>query len=348
MSMDIGCYYAFIGTNSVRGSRGIYTLRIDAVSGAAEVLSTTWAYNAGGLALSRDGKNLYAASEGMTFEGWADGGVTAYEVGPSGSLTKLNGQRSYGQRTCCVAVDRDKKNVYVCNFYDGTWSAYSLTEQGALEPARLTVAPPEDSEWKALHCVGQIGEDYVGVISLAECALVLYRADSGARVASYPFSGQPFPRYFVVEGKFIYAMMQSPDEIYVFRSQVEENDAIALMQRIRLLDDEHSARAAASTLRVTPDGRLLLAANRPSNTITIFSRQVDGTLVRERVVDIPGDGPRDFCISGDGVFVVTAMQHSNQVYVLKIDYENKTLVPVGRPISVPSPAAVAVSGRCAR
>lgn len=340
------CYYAFIGTNSVRDSRGIYTLRIDAATGATEVVSTAWAYNAGGLALSRDGKHLYAASEGMTFEGWADGGVSAYQVGPGGRLTRLNGQRSHGQRTCCVAVDGDGKNAYACNFYEGTWSAFPLTEQGALEPARLTVAPPEDSGWKALHCVGCVGEDYVGVISLAECAFVLCRADSGARVAGYTFPGQPFPRYFVTAGEYIYAMMQSPDEIYVLRGRPDQHGELALLQRVRLLDEAHPAMAATSTLRVTPDGRLLLAANRPSNTITVFSRQSDGTLVRERVVDIPGDGPRDFHISGDGALAVTAMQHSDQVYVLRIDYENKTLSPLGGPVSVPSPAAVAVSGRC--
>lgn len=346
MNMDRDCYYAFIGTNSVRGSRGIYTLRIDAASGAAEVVSTAWAYNTGSVALSRDGKNLYAVAEGMTFEGWADGGVTAYQVGQDGVLNRLNGQRSYGQRTCCAAVDGAKKNVYVCNFYDGTWSAYALTGEGALEPARLTVAPPEDSGWKALHCVEEIGDGYVGVISLAECALVIYRADSGARVTSYTFPCNPFPRYFAAVGEHIYAMMQSPDEIYVFRSHLEERGAVELVQTVRLLDEAHPAMAATSTIRVTPDGRLVLAANRPSNTITVFSRRSDGTLIRERVVDIPGDGPRDFHISGDGALVVTAMQHSDQVYVLKIDYENKTLLPLSGPIRVPSPAAVAVSGRC--
>ena len=89
----------------------------------------------------------------------------------------------------------------------------------------------------------------------------------------------------------------------------------------------------------------MLAANRPSNTITVYSRQSDGTLIREHVVDIPGNGPRDFNISGDGALVVTAMQHSDEVYVLKIDYENKNLVQLGGPVKVPSPAAVAVSGR---
>ena len=102
-------YYAFIGTNSVRGSRGIYTLRIDAETGIAMIMSTAPAYNTGCLALSQDGGNLYAAAEGMTFDGYADGGVMAFRVNQDGSLHRLNGQRSYGQRTCCVAVDREKK-----------------------------------------------------------------------------------------------------------------------------------------------------------------------------------------------------------------------------------------------
>lgn len=71
-------YYAFIGTNSVRGSRGIYTLRIDAETGIAKIMSTAPAYNTGCLALSQDGGNLYAAAEGMTFDGYADGGVMAF------------------------------------------------------------------------------------------------------------------------------------------------------------------------------------------------------------------------------------------------------------------------------
>lgn len=92
-----------------------------------------------------------------------------------------------------MAVDREKKNVYACNFYKGTWSAYALQENGALSPARLVVAPPEASAWKALHCIGTIEEDYVGVISLAECALVVYRGDTGVRVTASLFRTIPFP-----------------------------------------------------------------------------------------------------------------------------------------------------------
>lgn len=89
----------------------------------------------------------------------------------------------------------------------------------------------------------------------------------------------------------------------------------------------------------------MLAANRPSNTITVYTRNPNGTLTPERVAEIPGNGPRDFNISGDGALVVAAMQHSDEVFVLKLDAYEKTLIPVGQAVKVPSPAAVAVSGR---
>lgn len=348
-------YRAYIGTNSVRGSRGIYSVRIDADTFEAKVISAAPAYNSGGVALDRSEKFLYAVSEGMTFDGYADGGVSSYRIKQDGSLTKMGGQRSYGQRTCCVAVDSERKNVYACNFYQGTWAAFPVVKDGnvldgsvpdgSILPARLVIKPPADAGWKALHCVAPIGEEYVGVISLAECALVIYRGQDGRRITSYEFPGQPFPRYFETVGKYIYAMMQMPDHIYVFEEHLRENSSIRLIQKISVMDESYRGMAATSTLRATPDGRFLLAANRPSGTITVFERREDGTLHRRNIVELAGKGPRDFHISRDGKIVVTALQHSDEISVHEMDYESGTLVSRGERVSIPSPAAVAVSGR---
>ena len=338
-------YRAFIGTNSVRGSRGIYTIEINGETGAAKVISATQAYNSGGVALSQDESNLYAASEGMTFDGFASGGVTAYRIETDGSLTKLNGQRSYGQRTCCTAVDRAKKNVYGCDFYVGTWSAYPVNEDGSLQPARLTVAPPEGSGWPALHCVASVDDAYVAVISLAECALVIYRADDGARITSFQFPDHAFPRYLAVADNTIYAMLQMPDNIFVLENHLKENGTLRHVQTIAVMDEAHRNMPATSTIRITPDQSMVLAANRSSNSITVYSRNADGTLTMEQVADIPGNGPRDFNISRDGRLVVAAMQHSDEVAIMKVDYEKKQLVQLGETIHLPSPAAVAVTGR---
>ncbi|MCI9297152.1 MAG: lactonase family protein [Lachnospiraceae bacterium] len=338
-------YQAYIGTNSVRGSRGIYCVRIDAETFEPELIAAEQAYNSGSVALDQKGKFLYAASEGMTFEGYADGGVSAYEIGMDGTLKKLGGQRTYGQRTCCVAVDEKGENVYACNFYKGTFSAFPVADKGGLYPAKYVIKPPAETGWKALHCVAPIGDGYIGVISLAECALVIYRAKDGERITSYTFPGNPFPRYFETAGSHIYAMMQMPDDIYVFEERLNRDGSIRLVQKISVMDQTYQGMAATSTLRATPDGRLLLAANRPSDSITVFERRQDGRLERKHITRLPGRGPRDFHISGDGRIVVAALQHSDEISVHEIDYEKGSLTQRGKKLSIPSPAAVAISGR---
>lgn len=338
-------YYAFIGTNSVRGSRGIYTIGIDGETGAGKILSTIQTYNAGGIALSMDEKNLYAAAEGMTYDGKASGGVTSYRVEPDGRLTRLNGRNTFGQRTCCVAVDRGKKTVFTSDFYVGAWSAYPLEQDGSIGPAQVTVFPPDGSDNMSLHCVAAIEGGFVGVISLSECALVIYRSADGSRVTSFSFPDRAFPRYLAAADGMIYAMLQMPDDVYVFEDHLQENGTIRHIQTIPVMDEAHRTMPATSTIRISPDHSLVMAANRPSNSVTLYAPGPDRKLEMVCVADIPGDGPRDFNISRDGKLVVVAMQHSNEVVILKVDPENRRLIQTGETLHVPSPAAVAVTGR---
>lgn len=338
-------YNFYIGTNSVRGSLGIYSVSIDCETSFPKIISTSPIYNSGSLALSPDGKNLYSAVEGMTFQGMADGGVVAYNVEPGGKLIAVGGQPSCGQRTCCVAVDPEGKQVYAANFYQGTLTFFERNRDGTINPAMRVIRPEEKAPLKALHCVAPVEKDFVGVISLTECALIIYRKDTGERVTAWNFEGHPFPRYFETVGKYIYAMMQMPDDIYVFESHLSENGSLKLIQKTSLLPQTCREMRAASTIRATPDGKLVLAANRPTNSITVFKRLRDGRLDRRSVCVLPGEVPRDFNISQDGQIVVTALQKSDQICVHRIDYENMRLGPMEGMVSIPSPAAVSPGRR---
>lgn len=339
-------YLAFVGTNSVRGSQGIYTVSIDADTLRPEIASTRQMYNTGTLALSRDGKRLYAGSEGMTFQGVADGGVVGFDIGADGALTRLGGARSHGQRTCCVAVDPADRFVYGANFYRGTWVKWPLDGRGAPEPASLVVEPPEvpGAFLKALHCIAPIGERYVGVISLTEGALVIYRADDGSRVTEYVFPGHPFCRVLETCGDCIYAMMQDPGDVYVFRNHLDEDGSIELLQTISV-QREPLERYGTTALRATPDGRLMIAATRSANTLTVFRILEDGRLALADVVALPGETPRDFAISRDGAFTVTCLQKSDEICIHRIDSARATLTDSGYRLRIPSPAAAAITGR---
>lgn len=341
-------YHAYIGTNSIRGSQGIYSVRVDADTLNAQIISTSPIYNSGSLTLSSNGQLLYSAVEGMTFEGYADGGAVAYHIQKTGELERINGQRTFGQRTCCIAVDSAARHVYACNFYHGTWTAFDVDQNGALLPARYVVNPPEDAPLKALHCIGLIGDRYVGVVSLTECAFIVYKAENGERITSYNFDKnnengkRPFVRYFTTYGKNIYVMMQFPDDIYVFENCLDDENCIKLIQKIPVMDENYSGIKATSTLRITPDGSLLMAANRPSDSITVFRRDDEGRLHRSSIAVLPGKVPRDFNISADGKIVVTALQASDEISFHEIDYTNAALISRGETLKIPSPAAVAV------
>lgn len=339
-------YLAFAGTNSVRGSKGIYSVAIDGETLRPQIVSTHQVYNTGALAITKGRNLLYAASEGMTFKGLADGGVIGYSYNENGVLTELGAARSHGQRTCAVAVDSAVQNVYGANFYEGTWAKWPLDAAGAPRPARLVVAPPEvpGAFLKALHCIAPIGRHHVGVISLTEGALVIYRADDGSRVTEFVFPGRPFCRYLEVCGDCLYALMQDPGDIYVFRNHLEENGTIELIQTISV-QRRPMERYGTTTIRATPDRRLMLAATRNANSLTVFRVLADGRLELGDVVTLPGETPRDFGISQDGAITIACLQKSNAICIHKIDYENATLIDTGYQLSIPSPAAMAITGR---
>ena len=124
-------YIGFVGTTSTGGSKGIYRIGLSASSHHIQVLDTRPMYNAGYLALSRDKKNLYVLSEGMTFQGYASGGITSYDIRGS-SFEVLGSAVTGGQRPCFVCCDDTAGEIYVSNFFNGTLAVFERTSCGGI------------------------------------------------------------------------------------------------------------------------------------------------------------------------------------------------------------------------
>ena len=124
-------YTGFVGTASTGGSRGIYRIRLNAATGEIHVLDTMPMYHAGYLTISKDRRNLYVLSEGMTFKGRASGGITAYDIS-DGKFEELNWAVTGGQRPCFVYCDDNSAEIYVSNFYQGTMAAFRRQDDGKI------------------------------------------------------------------------------------------------------------------------------------------------------------------------------------------------------------------------
>jgi 6-phosphogluconolactonase len=326
-------YDIFVGTNSVRGSRGIYTLHLTD-AGVPSIAHTHPAYNAGYLAL--DGARLFAVSEGMTFQGLASGGVTAYAIAPDGSLTETGSRPTGGQRPCCLCAGTNE--VWVSNFYGGLCPVYPVAPDGAIEPARMVIdEPPLPGLPKALHCVGLLPDGgTVGVVSLSQMALLLYDTKTGARRAAYAPADGRHPRHFAPspDGHLLYLLMQEPAEIHVL---AWDGAALALRQIVPL--DDAPLVLGASAVRVSPDGRYVLAAVRDTAALHILRVSGD-TLAPVGQVQLPGDVPRDFTFTPDGRFVVAALQYSDRISVHR--FADGTLTQCAVLDGVPSPASIVI------
>lgn len=338
-------YIAFIGTNSVRGSRGIYTVAIDGETLQAKVTSTQEAYNTGALVLSHSKQYLYAASEGMTFLGKASGGAMAYKIGKDGVLTYLGGTVTGGQRPCCMDISEKDDELYVANFFGQSLAMIPVNPDGSLQPMRLLVEETRglDGPMTGMHCVRALAdESAVGAIAVGPCRYIVYDRETGAERSSFFFGERLGPRHFITsaDGTMVYGFMQMPAEVHTIR--VNEDGTMERLQIVPVIRPGHVGLCGGSELRMTPNGKLVIAATRGADTLCVLRVLKDGTLEVSDFIRTPGQTPRDIQISPDGRFVISALQFSDEICVHEIDYENATLHLRCSGVSIPSPAAVEI------
>ena len=127
-------YSLYVGTNSVRGSQGIYHIKLDGETGKITCTDIIPFYNSGYLVRNRAGDRLYVLTESMTFRGKASGGVVAYDI--SGDSPKeINSRFTCGQRPCHCALSQDERTLFAGNFFGGTIAVFPIDEDGGLCPA---------------------------------------------------------------------------------------------------------------------------------------------------------------------------------------------------------------------
>lgn len=132
-----GDFFVYIGTYTNKGSEGIYLYRLDTAAGTLASLGlAAKAPDPSFLAIHPDGRHLYAVSEIFNFEGKKGGAVSAFELDPkTGSLTLLNKVSTKGTGPCHVTVDKTGRDVLVANYGGGSVAVLPLTQDGRLEEA---------------------------------------------------------------------------------------------------------------------------------------------------------------------------------------------------------------------
>ena len=358
-----GKYLFFVGTYTQDGStsKGIYAYRYDAASHeitdlgvAAETTNPSF------VALSPNGKYLYAVNELQNYKGPNSGGVSAFSVdSATGKLTFLNEVPSRGADPCYITVDKTGKWVLVANYTGGSVAVFPVLADGKIGEAKTFVqhtghgADPKRQEGPHAHSIDLSPDNrfaYVDDLGLDELLVYKFDAAKGTLTPNDPpyvkLDPASGPRHFALapSGKFAYVVSEMKGTVTVFSIDSRTGTPHAL-QTVSTLPEGFKGDIEDAEIAVHPSGKFLYASNRgDGNSIAVFAiDSAKGTLTPVEYASTQGKTPRSFEIDPTGMLLFAENQASNNIVVFKIDQQTGKLTPTGKVLDVPSPVDVKFS-----
>jgi 6-phosphogluconolactonase len=354
---EAGQYLMYLGTNTVRGGKGIYVYRYEAATGqfedlglAAETPSPAF------LAISPNHKFLYAVNETDEYQGQSSGMVSAFTVdAKTGKLTLLNQVASKGASPCHISLDHTGKFVLVANYTGGNLSVLPVGEDGRLGEASDFIqhqghGPNHDRQEKSHpHWIGVSADNRFALnADLGLDKVFVYRFDASQGKLTPndpPFAKLPpgaGPRHlaFHPNGKVAYVIDELNSTITTF-SFDEKAGKLKELQAVPTLPKDFSGESTTAEVVVHPSGKFLYGSNRGHDSLAVYTIDpAKGILTLVEHVSVKGKTPRNFEIDPAGNRLLVANQATDNIVEFAIDATTGKLTPTGTELKVPAPVCI--------
>lgn len=354
----------FVGTQTKHSSsKGIYTYLWDHTTGelsqqelAVEVEMPTF------LALSPDGRHLYAANEAEDFQGKKSGGVTAFAV-DGAKLTELNAVLAGGTGTCYVSTDHTGQAVFCANYNNGSASSFHLDAVGRLSDAVSNFqyeghGPVADrQEGPHAHRAMVSPENgYVLVNDLGVDCIHIYKLDAKTakltphnppQWKSAPGTG-PRALRFHPNGKYAYCVDELDSSVQVL-SWREKTGTLEQVQKLSLIPKDYSGPTSTGCdIVITRGGDFAYAANRGYDCVVSFG--VDSDTGKLTFLGRTTEGlkvPRDLTLDPSEKYLLVANQEGDTISVYARDAKTGLLAESGKSFSISRPQCLLFGGKSA-
>jgi 6-phosphogluconolactonase len=365
---DHGKYIFYVGTytsddGKKTKSEGIYAYSYDA--GTAQIAPLGLAAettNPSFIAISPDGKFLYAVNEVQDYQGPNSGGVSAFAIDhdknghATGKLTFLNEVPSRGADPCYIIVDKAGKHVLVANYTGGSVAVFPVLADGKLGEASAFVqhtgkgTNPQRQEGPHAHSIDLSPDNrfaFVDDLGLDEVKVYKFDGAKGTLTPNDP----PFvkveagsgPRHFALHpsGKFAYVVSEMAGTVTAFSVDLKAG-TLHSVQTISTLPKGFSGLIEDAEIEVHSSGKFLYASNRgDGNSIAVYAIDPDkGTLTLVEITPTQGKAPRHFQIDPTGTLLFAENSQSDNIVVFRIDQKSGKLTPTGQVLDVGSPVCV--------
>lgn len=323
----------YFGTYTKKESKGIYKAQFDPETGSLSDLELVAAEpNPTFIAFSEKG-NLYSvgAQDGK-------GGIASFTA----DFQPLNHVVEEGAPLCYVSVDDKRQLVYGANYHKGQVLVYKIEGDGQLslidQDTHEGKGPHENQASPHVHFADLTPDQYLITCDLGTDSLHTYEvSDQGKLTLLHHYQTAPGagPRHLVFHPhhKIAYLINELNATIDVlFYDGMGEFEHF---QTVSTLPEDYDGQKWASAIKLSADGKFLYASNRAHNSIAVFEVIADGSLKLIEIVPTDGLNPRDFTLSPDQHYLITAHQDSPNATVFKRDPETGRLSSLSHDFYVP-------------
>lgn len=339
--------WLLIGTQTETGSsKGIYAGDWDPVAGevrgvalAAETDNPTF------LALSPDGKHLYAANEISSFEGRPSGAVSGFAVDAAAKkLSPINQVAAMGTGTCYVSVDHAGRAAFCANYTGGSASSFYLSPSGQISDAVSHFQyeghgpNPDRQEKPHAHRVTPSPDDrYMLVNDLGlDCIHIYHLNDANARLtpneppqwSAKPGSG-PRALRFHPNGRLAYCVCEMASTVDVLDWNPQKG-TLRQIQTVSLIPEDYHGPTRGCDIVLDHRARFAYAANRDYDCLVTFAVEKDGKLTLIGRSSCGGKIPRHLTLDPTERWLLVANQDSDNIAVFARDEVTGKLAETGK------------------
>ena len=363
-TMIAATVYCIVGCNTGSPDKdSLKVLECDTETGAAKIVqSVNGCEGTTYYQISKDGKTLYSvvAEKG---DNKSHGALVKFDVENHriGKMTKL--AELPCETPCHVALSPDESVMSVAVYWSGIYGVMAL-DSCQLTSAALpndAVGPRKDRQQKAFAHQTFYTPDgkLMGVCDLG-CDRVNfydYKKSGGLEKPVITLKADPGdgPRHaiFSNDGKFLFVVNELSSTVMSYAVDKGTPNLVgASFQDARGRLGEPSlpftrigkwsmlpegctlkeTETKAAAIKLTADGKILMASNRGHDSIAFFAVNEDGTLTLKNVSKLTGKFPRDFELMPGEKFMVVGHKMSNEIQVYAFDRDKCELKAVGAPI----------------
>jgi len=355
MSSIVHCY---VGCNT--GSpdqQALHVLECDTETGAAKIVqSVKGIQGTTYFQLDKEGKNLYSVI-GEKRDTQSTSAVVRFPVAADGRLGAMERIADLPcEAPCHVSLLPDGKRVACAAYLSATASSVDIDGKGL-----KTYVFPDDAmgpnakrQKKAYahftFTAPAASGLMLGVIDLGCDRIRFFDPETLVPELSMDIRFDPGdgPRHAVwsKDGRFLYVLCELGSSVVAFafhELKQSNNQTIKQFSRIgkwsmlpadfnRWEADGETLATKAAAIKLTADGRILMASNRGHDSIAFYEVRDDGTLSMKNIAKLTGRFPRDFALMPGEKFMIVGHKMSDEIQVYRFDRAACTLTPVGAPI----------------